>query len=210
MRDGEYDDTGSDAAAMVIMLYERLAARYIADRSHALMERPWLDRFVAAVPSPFRVLDLGCGAGSPIGRYLVEQGCTLTGLDSSPTLISHCRKHLPDQTWLVGDMRLLSLDRRFEGIVAWDSLFHLSHADQRLMFAVFAEHASPGAALMFTSGSSHGTSIGTYHDRPIYHASLNTAEYEDLLVEHGFQVLAHVIADADCGDHTVWVARRSR
>jgi 2-polyprenyl-3-methyl-5-hydroxy-6-metoxy-1,4-benzoquinol methylase len=94
MSDSEADDGSEEAATTVIMLYERMAARYIADRARVPWdERAWLDRFLNAVPSPYRVLDLGCGSGAPIGRYLIEQGCTLTGIDSSPTLIAHCRKH---------------------------------------------------------------------------------------------------------------------
>jgi hypothetical protein len=37
-------------------------------------------------------------------------------------------------------MRQLALGRPFDGIVAWDSFFHLGHDDQRRMFAIFADH----------------------------------------------------------------------
>jgi hypothetical protein len=30
-----------------------------------------------------------------------------------------------DAEWLVSDMRRLALERRFDGVLAWDSLFHL-------------------------------------------------------------------------------------
>jgi trans-aconitate methyltransferase len=145
MSDSDADDGSEEAAATVIMLYERLAARYIADRALVPWdERGWLDRFLSAVPSPYRVLDLGCGCGAPIDRYLLEQGCTLTGIDSSPTLIAHCRRHSPGSTWLVGDMRPLALNRSFEGLLAWDSFFHLTPEDQRHMFGIFQVHAAPG------------------------------------------------------------------
>jgi trans-aconitate methyltransferase len=209
MSDSDTDNGGEEAAATVIMLYERLAARYIADRARMTWdERSWLDRFLNEVPSPYRVMDLGCGAGAPIGRYLLEQGCTLTGIDSSPTLIAHCRKHLSGSNWLVGDIRLLALNRAFDGLLAWDSIFHLTPEDQRHMFGVFRAHAAPGAALMFTSGPRHGVSIGTYHERPLYHASLDREEYTQLLTEHGFSVVAQVVEDPACGMHTIWLARR--
>jgi hypothetical protein len=41
---------------------------------------------------------------------------------------------LPDHEWIVADMRTLSLARRFDGILAWDSYFHLSYDDQKQMF----------------------------------------------------------------------------
>jgi hypothetical protein len=105
-------------------------------------------------------------------------------------------------------MRSLKLDRLFEGILAWDSCFQLAHRDQRNMFSTFAQHAARGAALVFTSGTTHGEAIGTYGGEPLYHASLAPEEYLVLLNSHGFRVEAHVAEDPDCGGHTVWLARR--
>jgi hypothetical protein len=82
-------------------------------------------------------------------------------------MISLCRNRLPDHAWIVTDMRELSLGRRFDGILAWGSLFHFDHDDQRRMFAVFAEHASSGGAwLMFNAGPRHGEAIGSYRGDP--------------------------------------------
>ncbi len=105
-------------------------------------------------------------------------------------------------------MRQLVLDRRFDGILAWDSFFHLTPKDQRAMFPVFAAHAARGAALMFTSGPSFGEAIGVYQGEPLYHASLDPAEYRDLLSANGFEVVAYAPEDQSCSGHTIWLARR--
>ena len=63
---------------------------------------------------------------------------------------------------------------------------------------------------MFTTGPDEGESIGSYCGEPLYHASLSPAEYRSRLAEHGFEVVLHVVDDADCGNHTVWLARRTR
>jgi hypothetical protein len=60
---------------------------------------------------------------------------------------------------------------------------------------------------MFTSGPSHGESVGSYCGEPLYHASLAPEEYRALLGENGFDVIAHKAEDPDCGGHTVWLAR---
>jgi hypothetical protein len=104
-------------------------------------------------------------------------------------------------------MRKLSLGKTFNGLLAWDSFFHLSHEDQRRMFPLFRSHARNGTALMFTSGPSHGVAIGSYHGEPLYHASLAPEEYRTLLDANGFCVEAHVAEDPNCEGHTVWLAR---
>jgi trans-aconitate methyltransferase len=198
------------SAAEITALYQRHAAAWDKERGRTLFERPWLDRFRAALPSDRSVLDLGCGAGEPLARYLIEQGHRVTGIDSSPALIEIARQRFPNARWLAADMRTVSLAERFGGLLAWDSFFHLTPDDQRAMFPLFAAHAAPGAALMFTSGPKFGEAIGSYQGEALYHASLDAAEYRTLLSAHGFDVLAHAVEDPTCGGHTIWLAKLNR
>ena len=198
-------------AQRIIALYQRHARVWAETRhrpySGRLMEAAWLDRFLALLPARPDVLDIGCGTGRPIGGYLAARGCRLTGVDSAPGMIALCREALPDQTWHIADMRSLALGRGFDGILAWDSFFHLCHDDQRRMFPIFRDHAAHAAALMFTSGPAHGEAIGSFAGEALYHASLDPAEYRDLLNANGFDVVAHIAEDPECGRHTVWLAR---
>jgi SAM-dependent methyltransferase len=190
--------------------YERHARHWDADRRlGAWHERAWHERFAAAVAPGGAVLDLGCGAAVPVAAHLVACGLLVTGVDSSPTMIDLCRARLPAQEWIVADMRGLAMGRRFAGILAWDSFFHLAHADQRAMFEVFSAHAAPGAVLMFNTGTDHGEAIGQYRGDSLYHASLDAAEYGALLASNGFAVEAHVIKAPNAGGRTVWLARRT-
>ncbi len=192
----------------IIDLYQRKAANWDADRGRSLFEKPWLDRFLALLPSRGSVLDLGCGSGEPIARYFIACGHDVTGVNSSPALISLCTERFPGSTWTVADMRRLDLGRRFDGIVAWDSFFHLTPDDQRGMFPIFRDHIAERGALMFTSGPAHGVAIGSFHGEPLYHASLDVDEYRSLLDQCGFDVVAHVVEDPACGGHTIWLAKR--
>lgn len=195
------------SSKQISALYERHANVFDRDRGTRLVERTWFERFRRVMPEGADVLDLGCGSGEPVARYLIEAGHRLTGVDSSPTLIGLCRSRFPDETWIAGDMRKVSLSRHFGGIVAWNSFFHLTPDDQRRMFGIFRDHAGAGAALMFTSGPGAGEAIGAYQGEELYHASLDTAEYETLLTAHGFSAVQHVVEDRDCGGLTVWLAR---
>lgn len=191
----------------IIGLYERHARNWDADRGRSLFERPWLEQFLNLVPPGGSILDVGCGSSEPIARFLIEQGCEVTGVDSSPSLIEMCRRRFHLQQWVVADMRALRLDARFNGIIAWDSFFHLRPEDQRTMFPRFREHASAGAALLFTSGPAYGEAIGEYRGEALYHGSLDGAEYRELLEVNGFEVVSHVVEDVTCGNHTIWLTQ---
>jgi len=195
-------------ADRIIAFYQRHGPAWARARGDRLFEGAWLDRFRALMPpAGAHVLDLGCGSGKPIARYLIEHGCRITGIDSAPDMIALCQACFASHDWRVADMRHIELNRHFNGILAWDSFFHLCHDDQRRMFPLFRAHAAPGAALMFTSGPSHGEAFGCLFGQPLYHASLAPDEYRALLAENGFTVVSHRAEDPDCEKHTGWLAR---
>ncbi len=191
----------------VINLYRRHGAAWARLRGDALAEGAWLDRFCALLPTRAAVLDIGCGSGLPIAAELVRRSFDVTGVDGAPEMLALFRRNLVDVPAILADMRLLSLGSRFDGLLAWDSFFHLSPGDQRAMFVRFGAHAAPDAALMFTSGPAAGSAMGELEGEPLYHGSLDPDEYRTLLDTAGFDVVDHVVEDPVCGRRTVWLAQ---
>ena len=191
-------------------LYARHARAFDRARTGSTMELPYLERIAELAPPPANVLDLGCGSGEPIARWFAERSYRVTGVDTTEEMLDLCRARLPEMTWRRGDMRTTRLAERFDVVAAWDSFFHLPPDDQRAMFATFAAHTAPGGVLVFTSGVTEGEEVGgdLFGDL-LYHASLDTSEYAELLGRHGYEVVLHRIEDPDCGHHTVWIARRT-
>ncbi|RVV98547.1 class I SAM-dependent methyltransferase [Mesobaculum littorinae] len=198
----------ADAADGIIDLYRRHGAAWVAARGAVLTEGMWLDRFAGLLGARARVLDIGCGAGVPIARAIADRGHEVTGVASAPGMIALFRANLPGAAAYVADMRGLDLRARFDGLIAWDSFFHLDRDAQRTMFAIFHRHAAAGAPLLFTSGPAEGEVISTLEGEPLFHASLDPGEYRRLLDKAGFDVIAHVAEDPQCTGHTVWLARR--
>lgn len=188
--------------------YERHAHAFDRDRRGSFVERPWIERFVLPLPRGGAILDLGCGGGEPIARYLVDHGFAVTGVDSSETMIDLARTRFPRHGWLHGDMRTLVIEDHFEGVLAWGSLFHLEHDDQEAMIARMATWLKPGGRLLFNSGPKRSTAIGDYCGDPLYHASLDPAEYRAAFLKAGLVEMAHVAQDPGCGRATVWLARK--
>jgi predicted TPR repeat methyltransferase len=197
------------AAAEVAVIYDDFAEEFDRDRCKNLMEAPYLRDVLARLDCSKRILDLGCGSGEPIARFFIEAGCFVTGVDVAEAMLKMCRTRFPQACWIQYDMRSLNLRDRFDVLIAWDSFFHLTQDDQRLMFPIFQQHTSPNGFLMFTSGAKAGISLGRMYGRDLFHASLDTEEYDFLLVKHGFDVLLHRVEDPECGDHTVWIAQRA-
>lgn len=181
------------------------------NRSRTLFEKPYLDRAISSLKSDMklgkRVLDLGCGTGEPIGQYFVDTGFQVTGVDGSSKMLEIAKSRCPKIEFILCDMRALNLNEKFDLVIAWHSFFHLSQDDQRAMFKTFASHLKKGGILLFTSGPEAGEVWSNNGGENLYHASLSTNEYRDLLKQHDFTVLEHKLSDPECGDATVWLAR---
>ena len=202
------------AAERVIALYDAHGRQWDVDRRRerqpdgTARERHWLERLAGLLPAAAPVLDVGCGSGTPIAQTLIALGFTVTGVDASGTMMELFRSRVPAAAAHLADMRGLELGTQFHGLIAWNSLFHLSANDQRAMFPTFARHAASGAALLFTSGTGHGEAIGRLHGEPLYHASLDPQEYAALLAENGFALREHVVDDPHC-HRNVWFAQHA-
>lgn len=192
----------------VVEVYQRHGLAWAELRQCHLLEESWLDQFCYGMPAGAAVLDIGCGSGFPIARELVERGYDLIGFDGSETMLALFQRNLPGIPTQLDDMRQMDLKRRFTGILAWDSFFHLSPEDQRSMFPRFSAHAGPKARLMFTSGNAEGLSFGELEGEPLYHGSLEPDEYRSLLSAAGFEVAAHVANDPSFGGRTIWLAHK--
>jgi SAM-dependent methyltransferase len=70
-------------ADKIIDLYDRHAHDYVADRRYVgWNESAWLERFGALLRQGSSILDIGCGSGAPVAKYLIDQGFAVDGVDS--------------------------------------------------------------------------------------------------------------------------------
>jgi len=202
---------GIDASAADVQgVYERQAAAFDKQRGRSLFEARWLARFAACLPQGGRVLDLGCGAGEPIAQWFKAEGFAVTGVDFSQSLLAIAQTRWPDGDWHHGDMRTLDLDQTFDGIIGWNSFFHLTQDDQRACIPRFARHLSCGGSLMLTVGHIPGEVSGNVGSERIYHASLSTAEYVTLLEQNGLRLTGYLAQDPDTNEHSVLMARKEK
>ncbi|MCC1493763.1 class I SAM-dependent methyltransferase [Cognatishimia sp. F0-27] len=184
-------------------VYERHAEGFDRHRSRAFFEARWLARFARDLPRGGRVLDLGCGSGQPISAWLIGEGFRLTGVDYAGAMLDIARRRWPDGDWRQGDMRFLDLPERFDGIVGWNSFFHLTPDEQRACLPRLAKHLGPGGVLMVTVGPMAGEVTGTVQGETVYHASLSPADYAASLEKAGMRMSAFLADDPDCAGHSI-------
>jgi hypothetical protein len=193
-----------DASACIIDLYRCHAAAWTKARGTVLQAHAWLGRFADMLRHGTAVLDIGCGSGAlPFQQRSSCYRCRRFVGNDRVIPGQSARRDIPS-----GGYALADIDRRYGGLIAWDSFFHLAPLDQRMMFPIFRDHAEPAAPLLFTSGPAFGGAIGALEGESLYHASFDPEEYRIMLDRNGFDIVSHVAEDPDCSGHTVWLARR--
>lgn len=188
--------------------YERHAVAFDNARSTAFVEQNWLERFLIGVPRKGHVVDVGCGSGEPMARYLIDGGYRVTGIDFTAKMIALARTRFPRETWHHADMRTFTLDAEFHGALAWDCLFHLEPDDQVIVLEKVARALRPGAPFLFNTGASAGQVIGRQFGEALYHASLAPAEYRACLKAFQLEEIAFKPNDPLTGDRSIWLARK--
>ncbi|MEP4198629.1 MAG: class I SAM-dependent methyltransferase [Aliishimia sp.] len=189
------------------IVYETQAKTFDEQRSRALFEARWLARFSACLPHGGHVLDLGCGAGEPIARWFIAEGFSVTGVDYSEPMLEIARSRWPNGDWRQGDMRELDLGEIFDGIVCWNSFFHLTQDEQRAFMPRLRKHLKPGGSVLLTVGPKDGEASGTVGGEQVYHASLSPAEYATVLQEQGLRLTGFLAEDPETQKHSVLMAR---
>jgi len=188
-------------------VYQENAEQYDRERGKDLLEKKYLDLFLQNL-SHKKVLDLGCGAGEPIARYLIENGCEFSGADYAESMLKICRQKFPKQDWFHADMRDLNLNESYNGIISWGAFFHLNQDQQRICLPLLCQHLEKDGLLMITVGHEDGEVTGTVAGKSVYHSSLSKDEYSQILEGQGMEIILFNLQDNECGGFSVFLAKK--
>jgi 2-polyprenyl-3-methyl-5-hydroxy-6-metoxy-1,4-benzoquinol methylase len=133
--------------------YDALSYHYRSDDAEDGQYAPWLAKLHRRLPPAAAVLDLGCGCGVPVARYLAEAGHRVTGVDISEVQIERARHLVPTGTFLCADAtRLILSPTSFDAVVLLYALIHIPLADQPPLLDRIVSWLRPGGWLLATTG----------------------------------------------------------
>lgn len=75
-----------------------------------------------------RILDLGCGTGH-LTAQIAAAGATVTGLDSSPSMIAAAQQNYPHLTFILADAADFSLSEQFDAVFSNATLHWVTRAE---------------------------------------------------------------------------------
>lgn len=104
--------------------YDKIAKRYDEEYGDDLSDTPYIDMFLKNVVGN-KILDIGCGPGT-LSKYIADKGYEVDAIDYSQEMIKIAREKINNVSFIQMDMRYITIDKKYNGIMLAYSLFHIS------------------------------------------------------------------------------------
>lgn len=170
--------------------FRQIADRFAEDRS-PFDNRRELVEFSRFLPKHAEVLDVGCGVGIPAAKYLVDEGCRVTGVDIAEPMLEIAKKNVPQATFLTGDMTQLHFpDGSFDGIVSLHAIHHVPREQHEEIFRSFHRILKHQGVLMISSATDEFEGTKEHYGVPMFWSHFSPEQTVDLLRTAKFNIVS--------------------
>jgi ubiquinone/menaquinone biosynthesis C-methylase UbiE len=193
--------------------YNKIANRYLEERTRDSEDIRLLDELIIKLPAQASVLDAGCGAGIPVAQILSER-FIVTGLDFSEAQIDLARKNVPNATFVCQDMTSLAFpEETFEAIVSYYAIIHIPRQEHRALFANFQRMLKSGGYALLCLGAENLVDDidENYLGTRMYWSHFDAETYRKMLEDTGYQLVwSRIVRDETCegGGHLFVLAKK--
>ena len=192
--------------------YNRICEEWHKFRKNSVINKCVAD-FAELLCANGDILDVGCGTGQPIAQYLANRGFHVTGIDFSAEMIKKAKAlNLANATFIECDFFDFQSEKKFDGIIAFDSLWHIAKKNQPLIYDKLASLTKKGGFLLFTHGNRDDQTVGTMYNQEFYYSALPTDKVRELLIRAGFDVITLIenYKEKTTGDRDLLVIAQKR
>jgi len=172
-----------------LRVYDAKAADYAKLIDSDTKENPYLERFIARLPTGGRVLDLGCGPGLAATR-MANAGLQVDAMDGSAEMVAMAAQHDGVTAWQATFDQITGTDI-YDGIWANFCLLHASKEAMPHHLAAMVTALKPGGAFhigMKLGSGSQRDAIGrlySYYSEPELISLLRAAGLTAGETDHG-------------------------
>lgn len=116
--------TTKDKNTLAINTYNEIAQKYEEEFGNDYSDTIYIDKFLNILLDK-NILDIGCGVGN-LTKYIFDKGFNVDGIDLSIEMLNIAKSKYKEINFYNMDMKNITLNKKYDGIVLAYSLFHLT------------------------------------------------------------------------------------
>jgi cyclopropane fatty-acyl-phospholipid synthase-like methyltransferase len=199
-----------DYKSIVRNTYNKVAGKYGKARE-VFDNTKDLEEFITHVPHGGTVLDLGCGSGVPVDRYLVDHGYKVVGLDISEKQIELAKQNMPNGDFRVGDIAALREGEfKVDGAVSFYAIFHVPRDVQPKLFKNIHSYLQAGGPLLVTMATTDWEGVdGDFFGEEMYESHFAPKQNSEMIEVAGFTIIQDEMRQFGEERHQIILARKA-
>ena len=175
--------------------YDGIALEYLelVKSMGSTVRTKYLDMLTDLLSPGAAVLELGCGAGVPMTRRLVDEGFLVTGVDISPEQLALAEKNVPEATLVLGDMTTLELDdNSYDAVTAFYSITHIPRVEHPDLIKSIFKLLKPGGILLVNFGKDDlpDSVEADWLGKPMFFSHYDADTSEEMIRKTGFDIIS--------------------
>jgi 2-polyprenyl-3-methyl-5-hydroxy-6-metoxy-1,4-benzoquinol methylase len=187
--------------------YDKIAQWWHDQHNESEYGLKQIGRAISYCKTRYFALDVGCGAGGRVTRKLLSEGFEVTGIDASAKMIELAKANHPAIDFQLADICYWQADKKYDFIVAWDSIFHLPLSmHEPVIFKLCAMLKTQGI-LIYTFGDDYGEHESDWRNDKFYYSTIGINKNLSLIVEANCQC-CHLELDQYPQKHVSMIVRK--
>lgn len=188
--------------------YNKIAQKYSSNRDQ-FKNNKYLDKLVNLLKPGAKILDIGCGSGIPIDKYLYDQGFKVKGIDLSKEQIKLAKKNLPNCDFEIKDMSKLKKDEyNVDAVVSFYTIFHIPREKHLNLLRKINTFLNKDGLLLITMGASEWEGKDNFHGTQMWWSHYGANKNKEIINKAGFEIIFDEIDKSGGEKHLIILAQK--
>jgi 2-polyprenyl-3-methyl-5-hydroxy-6-metoxy-1,4-benzoquinol methylase len=143
------------------------------------------------IPKKGSILDLGCGAGVPYDRYLINKGYNVTGIDFCKKHIELAKRLVPGARFIYDDITRHKFQAKYDAITSIYTLFHIHRSKHKEMFRKIFSLLKKRGIILITLGTDNlEQNVEDFVGSKMAWSAFDVPTYNRMIEQAGFKIIA--------------------
>ncbi|OGE18583.1 hypothetical protein A3J19_01305 [Candidatus Daviesbacteria bacterium RIFCSPLOWO2_02_FULL_41_8] len=190
--------------------YNKAAESYSSSRDQ-FSNTKYLEKLANLLQPGATVLDLGCGSGVPIDKFLIDKGFEVIGIDISEIQIELAKQNIPNTEFFVKDMsELKNGEFSVDAAVSFYAIFHTPREEHQELFKKINSFLPEGGLILVTMGSGEWEGEeDDFHGAKMWWSHYGAEKNKEIIEKAGFEIILNEIDTSGGERHLFILARKT-